>query len=74
MSSRKRRKVANDSKNEFLPDKPSDEGADFGSLEFQELLDEEVCSFSFRDEIVIYTAVLRRLLKTSLSLSTAHPS
>ncbi|THV08473.1 hypothetical protein K435DRAFT_771969 [Dendrothele bispora CBS 962.96] len=37
---RKRKRV--EEKNEFLPDGPTDEAADYGSLEFDEIMDEEV--------------------------------
>ena len=40
---RKKRK-RDDDLNEFLPDRPPDDGELYGSLEFEEVLDEEVCA------------------------------
>lgn len=39
---KKRKRKRDDDLNEFLPDRPPDEGETFGSLDFHEVLDEEV--------------------------------
>ncbi|TFY64277.1 hypothetical protein EVG20_g5997 [Dentipellis fragilis] len=38
---RRRKQNVNDGRNELLPDKPADEGTTFGSLDFEELRDEQ---------------------------------
>ncbi|KAA1466444.1 hypothetical protein DENSPDRAFT_925863 [Dentipellis sp. KUC8613] len=43
----KRRRKQNDGRNELLPDKPADEGATFGSLDFEELRDEQILKDKF---------------------------
>ncbi|PCH41074.1 hypothetical protein WOLCODRAFT_162792 [Wolfiporia cocos MD-104 SS10] len=47
--SQRRKRKRDDERNEFLPDRPSDEeeGAQYSSLEFNEILDEQVLSTKF---------------------------